>query len=150
MAAETVTIELVGRTLVAGVAHGALLAFSEPLSFWGGFDAASGLVTDQRHPHVGVSLAGRVLVMPAGRGSSSASSVLAEAIRSGTAPAAILLHEPDLIIALGAIVAAELYARHCPVVVLPAELAARLPPNSIVSVQAGAAAARIAVLGVAN
>ena len=54
-------------------------------------------------------LTGRMLVMPCGRGSSSSSYVLAEAIRAGTAPAAIILREPDRIMALGAIVARELY-----------------------------------------
>jgi len=33
--------------------------------------------------------------MPSGRGSSSSSSVLAETIRSGTGPVAIVLAEPD-------------------------------------------------------
>ncbi len=55
--------------------------------------------------------------MPSGRGSSSSSYVLAEAIRAGTAPAAIVLREPDGIVALGAIVARELYDVNIPVVV---------------------------------
>ncbi len=59
--------------------------------------------------------------MPSGRGSSSSSYVLAEAIRAGTAPAAIILREPDGIIALGAIVARELYGAAPPVVVLSAD-----------------------------
>jgi predicted aconitase with swiveling domain len=51
--------------------------------------------------------------------------VLAEAVRAGTAPAAILLREPDLILSIGAAVAAELYGVDVPVVVLsPEELAA--------------------------
>jgi len=50
-----------------------------------------------------------VLVMPVGKGSSSASSILLEAVRLGTAPAAIVLAEPDAILALGAAVARELY-----------------------------------------
>ena len=56
--------------------------------------------------------------MPSGRGSSSSSYVLAEAIRAGTAPAAIVLREADGIVALGAIVARELYGTSVPVVVL--------------------------------
>jgi uncharacterized protein len=55
--------------------------------------------------------------MPSGRGSSSSSSVLAEAIRAGTAPAAIILGEADPILALGAIVARELFATTIPVIV---------------------------------
>lgn len=55
--------------------------------------------------------------MPSGRGSSSSSSVLAEAIRRGTAPAGILLERPDPILAVGAIVAEFLYGISMPLVV---------------------------------
>jgi uncharacterized protein len=105
------------RTLVPGTARGAVLVLDEPISFWGGVDPATGEVIDVRHPQRGANVAGRVLVMPSGRGSSSSSSVLAEAVRAGTAPAAIVLTDPDAIIALGAIVARELYGRAVPVVV---------------------------------
>ena len=92
-----------------------------PLSFWGGIDVETGTVIDRSHPAIGQSVAGRVLVMPSGRGSSSSSSVLAEAIRLGTAPAAIILGEADPILVVGALVAARLYGRSCPLVVLAAE-----------------------------
>ena len=57
--------------------------------------------------------------MPSGRGSSSSASVLAEAVRADTAPAAILLGEPDLILTIGSAVAEELYGTTVPVLVLP-------------------------------
>jgi predicted aconitase with swiveling domain len=105
------------RTLVAGSAEGEALVLDEPLSFWGGIDPATGEVIDVHHPQAGRNVTGTVLFMPSGRGSSSSSSVLAEAIRAGTAPAAIVLLEPDPIVALGAIVARELYGTAMPVVV---------------------------------
>jgi uncharacterized protein len=105
------------RTLVAGTAEGPALVLDEPLSLWGGLDPETGSIIDTRHPQRGANVAGRVLVMPAGRGSSSSSSVLAEAIRAGTGPAAIVLGEPDPILALGAIVARELFGTSIPVVV---------------------------------
>jgi uncharacterized protein len=107
-----------GRTLSPGEARGEALVLDEPLSFWGGVDPASGRIVDRHHPQVGRSVAGRILVMPSGRGSSSSSSVLAEAVRAGTGPAGIVLREPDGIVALGALVAAELYGSEVPVVVL--------------------------------
>src|SRR5262245_44439625 len=107
------------RTLVAGIARGEVLVLDEPLSFWGGIDPATGAVIDVRHPQRGANVAGRVLVMPSGRGSSSSSSVLAECVRAGTAPAAIVLAESDPILALGSIVARELYGRAVPVVLAP-------------------------------
>lgn len=107
--------------LVAGEAAGDALVLDEPLSMWGGLDPKTGEIIDRRHPQSGSVVTGRVLVMPVGRGSSSASSVLAEAIRLGTAPAAIVLAEPDGIIAVGAIVAREMYGRAMPVVVTDEE-----------------------------
>jgi predicted aconitase with swiveling domain len=88
-------------------------------------DPASGELIDAHHPQRGANLAGRVVVMPSGRGSSSSASVLVEAVRAGTAPAAILLGETDLILSIGSAVAEELYGVTVPVLVLPlAELAA--------------------------
>jgi len=107
-----------GRTLVAGTAEGPALVLDEPLSLWGGLDPETGDIVDVRHPQRGANVAGRVLVMPSGRGSSSSSSVLAEAIRAGTAPAAIVLGEADPILPLGAIVARELYGSSVPIVVI--------------------------------
>jgi predicted aconitase with swiveling domain len=113
-----------GRVLAAGRATGQALVLDEPLSLWGGMDPQTGELIDARHPQHGAQLAGRVVVMPAVRGSSSSSSVLAEAVRTGNAPAAIVLSEPDLILAVGAAVAGELYGVRVPVVVLsPWELA---------------------------
>lgn len=109
---------LEGRALIHGSAAGRAIVLEEPLSFWGGFDPASGRVIDRHHPQAGASLTGLIVVMPGGRGSSSSSSVLAEAVRAGTGPAGIVLGSPDSIIALGALVARELYGTVLPVVVL--------------------------------
>ena len=123
-----------GRVLAPGTADGNALVLTEPLSLWGGVDPASGIVIDARHPQRGASAAGRVLVMPAVRGSSSSSSILAEAIRSGTAPAAILLGEPDLILAVGAAVGEELYGRSVPVVLLARDQLAEIADGARVMV----------------
>lgn len=111
-----------------GSASGPLLRLTEPLSLWGGTDER-GTITDTHHPQHGASLAGAVVVMRSGRGSSSSSSVLAELIRSGNAPAALVLREPDGILALGALVAAELYGRQLPIVVLDANSHDALPDH---------------------
>ena len=110
-----------GRFLIAGEAAGDALVLSQPLSFWGGVDAATGAIIDRSHPECGANLAGKILVMPGGRGSSSSSSVLAEAIRLGTAPAGIIVTRPDPILTVGAIVAQTLYGLTRPIVVCPIE-----------------------------
>jgi predicted aconitase with swiveling domain len=106
-----------------------------PVSFWGGVDAA-GRIADVHHPHHGTLVTGRVLVLEASKGSSSGSSVLAELIVTGRAPAAFVLAEPDAIIAAGCLAAAELTD------------AASVPP--VVQVEAGrldavGAAARVGI-----
>ena len=105
------------RAFTPGEAEGDALVLSEPLSFWGGIDVSTGRIIDHSHPDLGQVISGRVLVMPGGRGSSSAASVFAESIRRGTGPAAIVLATPDPILTVGALVAQSLYGLRCPVVV---------------------------------
>lgn len=107
-----------GQPAVAGLAEGIALVTSEPLSFWGGVDPNTGEVIDRRHPLSGQILAGRVLVLPHGRGSCSASGVLLEAIRNGVGPAGLITSRMDPILGLGAILAEELYGRVVPIIVL--------------------------------
>jgi predicted aconitase with swiveling domain len=121
-----------GRTLHPGTATGEPIRLTAPLSFWGGTDE-HGRIVDAHHPQCGAVLTGRILLMESGRGSSSASSVLAEQIRARTAPAAIILTRPDPIIPLGALVAAELYNLNLPVVVAPYDA---IPENALVQVNA--------------
>ena len=101
---------------------------------WGGLDPVSGEIIDRRHPQSGGILTDRVVAMPFGRGSSSSSAVLLEAVRLGTAPAAFLLLEVDPILALGATVARELYHRGPPILVLAEDDYRRLGDGSPVSI----------------
>ncbi len=112
--------------LVAGEATGTLVISPAPLSFWGGYDAATGEVIDRRHPLSGRCLAGCVLALPWTRGSSTTTAILLEAVRLGMAPAAILLPKVDTFIALASIVAHELYGRGFVVAVVPGETLADL------------------------
>jgi predicted aconitase with swiveling domain len=117
----------------------------EPLSFWGGMEAETGRVIDPRHPQLGAELQDRVLFMPSGRGSSSSSSVLAEAIRRGTAPVAVVLGVADAIVAVGSIVAAELYGKRVPIVTLEAPAYGSVGTGDLVTVEAGAGGATVLV-----
>jgi hypothetical protein len=105
------------HVLVDGQASGPTLVLAHALSLWGGLDPETGEIIDRRHPNSGDNVSGKVLVLPIGRGSSSASSILLEAVRQGKAPAAIVLAEMDAILALGAAVAREMYDQ-APVVVV--------------------------------
>jgi predicted aconitase with swiveling domain len=130
----TFTVE--GQPLVAGAARGVALVSSEPLSFWGGYDASSGTIIDQRHPLRGQLASGRVLAVPFSRGSSTTTAVLLEAIHANTAPAAIVTTGRDTFFALASIVSTELYSRSAPVVVISAEDFARLRTGDDIEVRA--------------
>jgi len=122
------------KVLVPGEATGISLILPEPLSLWGGLDPKTGDIIDQRHPSCGQNVAGRVLVLPVGRGSSSASSILLESVRMGMAPAAIITAETDAILALGAAVAQEIYGKSLPVIVLSPDAYRQLQNGQLVTI----------------
>ncbi len=109
------------RVLVDGEATGRVLATDTPLSLWGGLDVETGTIIDRHHPLHGEVITGRILVLPSGRGSSSASAMLLETILAGTGPAAIILAGTDEVLAIGAVVADEVFGESMPVLELDHE-----------------------------
>lgn len=101
------------RLLTEGAAEGPVLALDEPLSFWGAFEPRTGVIIDVHHPQRGACVRDTMLLMTETRGSGSAPGAIAEAIRLGTAPTAIILVNADINLAVGAEVAATLYGRRC-------------------------------------
>ena len=110
-----------GRELVGGAAEGTLLYTDVGLSFWGGVDEVTSTVIDVHHPLHGQRVEGRVLAIPNGRGSCTGSQVVLELVLNGCAPAAIVMAQPDHIVALGVVIADELFGRSIPVVSLGEE-----------------------------
>ena len=113
----TTTVQA-AQVLVSAEACGEVVASRRMLSFWGGVDPATGTVIDHRHPLKGQSLAGKVVVIPKGKGSSTGSYVLLDSMAAGVGPAAIVMNQIDEIIALGVVVHEEFFGRGIPVVVL--------------------------------
>ena len=109
---------LQGRVIIPGEARGRALVSREPLSFWGGYDWKTGEIIDRRHELSGSLASGKILAIPFTRGSSTTTAVLLEAIRAGTAPAAILTTDTDIFFALASVVAEELYASILPLIAL--------------------------------
>lgn len=109
---------IAGRALVAGEAEAEVLSSTEPLSFWGGYDQVTGEIIDRRHPLSGRNAAGKVLALPLTRGSSTTTAVLLEAVRRGTAPAALLTDGMDTFLTLASVVADEMYGKAIPIVAL--------------------------------
>ncbi len=102
--------------LLPGDAEGIALKLTEPLNAWGGLDPASGTIVHHSHPQRGLSVAGRVLVMPESRGSGTNAQIFAQAWASGHGPVAVMLESPDYVLCVGAVVSNELYDAGCPVV----------------------------------
>ncbi len=124
-----------GRALVAGEATGQLLYSDVPLSFWGGYNAATGEIIDRRHPLSGQIAAARVLAIPFTKGSSTTTAVFLEAVRGGTAPAAVLTATPDAFLSLASIVADEMYGKPVPVVALAAQDFASLAEGGMATIR---------------
>jgi predicted aconitase with swiveling domain len=126
----------VARVLHGGAARGNVLALAAPLSFWGAFDPRSGEIIDIHHPQRGTCISGTILMMRETRGSGTAPGGMAEAIRLGTAPAAIILIKPDINLAIGAKVAEALYGKSCPVLSVSEDDYAKLACEAALEISA--------------
>jgi predicted aconitase with swiveling domain len=128
---------LQARVLYDGSAAGKVLWLDEPLSFWGGFDPATGIIIDANHPQNGNCLKDTILVLPSTRGSGGTPGGVAEAIRLGTAPKAIIMAIGDANVMIGAAVAGKLYGLTCPVMELSGAAFTSLQQADHISVSCG-------------
>jgi len=94
-----------GRTIHPGRAEGEALVSRMGISFFGGVDPETGIVVEKGHDLEGRCVAGRVLVFPAGKGSTVGSYTLYRLSKAGKAPAAILNADCEPITAVGCILA---------------------------------------------
>lgn len=97
-------MEIRGRVISGGAAKGEVLVSTDPISFLGGVDPATGIVVEKGHPLEGKSVSRKVLVFPRGKGSTVGSYVMLQMKKNGVAPAAIVNLEAETIIAVGAII----------------------------------------------
>ncbi|WP_457752424.1 DUF126 domain-containing protein [Thermococcus sp.] len=98
-------MKLKGRKIVGGKVEGELIVSQKPLSFLGGVDPETGVVTDAESDIRGQSIAGKVLAFPRGKGSTVGSYVIYALKKNGKAPKAIIVGEAETIVATGAIIA---------------------------------------------
>ena len=97
--------EIIVKTNVKGE----IFECNEGLSFWGGVDPDTGCIIDVHHPNHCNFLSKKFILMPTSRGSCSGSGVLLQLAQNGLAPAALIFHETEEILTLGAIVADQLF-----------------------------------------
>jgi predicted aconitase with swiveling domain len=93
-----------GRKIFGGKVRGEVLATTDDISFYGGCDPETGVIVEKGHQLEGVSISGKVLVFPTGKGSTVGSYVLYALSKAGKAPLAIINKATDPIVAVGCII----------------------------------------------
>ena len=95
---------LKGRKVMGGIAEGEALVCMDSMSFYGGVDPVTGIITDPGHICNGMNITGKVFVFPTGKGSTVGSYVIYRMAKLGTAPAAIINVETEAILATGCVI----------------------------------------------
>lgn len=119
------------RKVSKGKAKGWALTSTEPLSFLGGVDPLTGTVVEKGHPLEGEFIAGKVLIIPKGKGSTVGTYVIYQLKKGGRAPAAIIALKADNMVASGAIIS-EIPMVHRP----DGDVMTDIPTGSFVEVNA--------------
>jgi len=127
-------LEICADVLIPGEADGRALVLDEALSFWGGFDPATGEIIDVHHPQQGKQVGGKVLFIPQSRGSAGTPGGIAETLRNGSGPSAFVLGERDVNIGIGVLVANRLYDLDIPVLEISLQQMRQLRSGDQVSI----------------
>jgi len=97
-------MKLDARVINKGRVVGDALVSHEPISFFGGVDPETGIVTERGHELQGKSIGDKILVFPQGKGSTVGSYALYRLMKNGVAPKAIINESCEPIVAVGAII----------------------------------------------
>jgi hypothetical protein len=95
---------LQGRKIVTGTASGEAVVTREDISFNGGVDNMTGIVTEPGHELEGVNISGKVLVFRTGKGSTGGSYKIYDMVFRKTAPVAFVQVRPESVTTIGAII----------------------------------------------
>lgn len=96
-------MRLGARKIYGGKARSEALVLPGPLSLLGGVDRETGELLDEKTGLRGESVAGKILVFPRGKGSTAGSYVLYSLSVRKRAPAALVCHTAEAVVATGAI-----------------------------------------------
>jgi len=94
-----------GRMISPGKAEGEAIVSPDPIGFYGGIDAKTGIVIEKDHPLEGKCITDKILVFPCGKGSTVGSYVIYGLKKNGVAPKGIINKETETIVATGVILA---------------------------------------------
>jgi len=94
-----------GRMISPGKVEGETIVSRDPIGFYGGIDAKTGIVIEKGHPLEGKCVTDKILVFPCGKGSTVGSYVIYGLKKNGVAPKGIINKETETIVATGVILA---------------------------------------------
>jgi len=94
-----------GRIISPGRVEGEAIVSSEPIGFYGGIDAKTGIVIEKGHQLEGRCVTGKILVFPCGKGSTVGSYVIYGLKKNDVGPLGIINKETETIVATGVILA---------------------------------------------
>jgi len=98
-------MKLQGRKIFGGKVRGETLTTSMGISFYGGVDPETGIIVEKGHELEGLSIKGKILVFPSGKGSTVGSYTLYRLHKNKSAPIGIINVECETITAVGCIIA---------------------------------------------
>ena len=94
-----------GRMISPGRVEGEAIVSPDPIGFYGGIDAKTGIVIEKDHPLEGQCVTNKILVFPCGKGSTVGSYVIYGLKKNNAAPKGIINKETETIVATGVILA---------------------------------------------
>ena len=97
-------MKLKARPVTKGVAEGQAIVTKMAISFTGGMDPDSGIIREPGHELEGQSVAGKILVFPTGKGSTTGSWQYYAAFKRGNAPLGIINRTVEGVVAVSAII----------------------------------------------
>jgi predicted aconitase with swiveling domain len=96
-----------GRSICNGLAEGEALVTTQGISFWGGVDPETGVITEVVHELYGKKLTGKILVLPSLKGSAGGLWILIRLAKNRQGPKAIIIPQVDTIL-VGAVIMGEI------------------------------------------
>jgi uncharacterized protein len=97
-------IKIKAKTVVKGIVRGEAIVSHMPISFTGGVDPNTGIVREPGHELEGKSIAGKILLFPMGKGSTTGSWQFYATHKRGNAPKGIINFKSEGVVAVSAVI----------------------------------------------
>lgn len=93
-----------GHPVIGGIVEGEALVTTDPISFMGGVNPKTGVITEKNHQLYGQSIKDKILVFPMGKGSTGGSYMLYDMCSRGVGPRGIINRKAEPVVVIGAII----------------------------------------------